>query len=114
MGKVISGTEIKLNIDVEPMGDYTLADYNFDVYLVGGGFKKTVLTFSKKGHEISKGLTLAEDGKSCIVTFNTADIGQGAVTAQIKAYIPDVAFEDRVRTEIIELNTGIDVVKGIV
>ena len=114
MSKVISGTDIKLNISVEPMGDFTLADYNFEIHLVGGGFKKTVLTFSKKGSEISKGLTLAEDGKSCIVAFNTADLGQGAVTALIKAYIPDGAFEDRTRTEISELKTGIEIVNSIV
>lgn len=120
MGKVIEGTEIKLQISVEPMGDFTLADYDFEIYLVGGGFKKTTLTYEKVGkatennYKISSGLTIAEDGKSCIVAFNTADLGVGAVTAQIKAYIPDGAFGDRKRTEIAELKTGIDIIKGVV
>lgn len=120
MGKVIEGTELKLQVSVEPMGDLTLADFDFEIHLVGGGFKKTKLTFEKIGkatetnHKISKGLTIAEDGKSCIVAFNTADLGVGSVVAQVKAYIPDAAFEDRTRTEITELKTGIDIVNSIV
>ena len=120
MSKVISGTDIKLNFDVEPMGEYTLKSYDFDIYLIGGGFKRTMLSFHKKGKEgetnsfITKGLTLAEDGKSCIVAFNTADLGQGDVTAQIKAYIPDGAFDDNIRTEIAEIDTKIVIVNSIV
>lgn len=120
MSKVISGTDVKLQISVEPMSGFTLADYDFDIYLVGGGLKKAKLTFSKKGKEgennatISNGLKLSDDGKSCVVAFNTAELGLGPVTAQIKAYIPDGAFEDRTRTEISELKTGIDIVNSIV
>lgn len=119
MVKVINGTDIKLSISVEPIEELTLADYDFDVYLVGGGIRKNVLHFSKKGKEgennasISNGLTLAEDGRSCIVAFNTSDLGLGEVNVQVRARVPDGAFEKRTRTEIVEFQTGIEITYNI-
>ena len=113
MSKVIIGTELKLNVNVKPIDGYSMAGYDFDVILRGG---KNTVTLSKKGDELSKGLERGDDDDNYIVAFNTQDLGLGKIVCRVVAHIPDGSFnfQDRKRTEITEVNTGVEVVKNLV
>lgn len=111
MSKVILGTELKLNVNIQPIGGYTMDDYNFDIQLKGG---KGAVSFNKKGDTLSDGLSKGDDSDNYIVAFDTTELGVGRVNLRVTAYIPDGAFPDRKRTEISESYTGIDVVKYLV
>lgn len=113
MAKVFIGTEIKLNVNIAEIDGKNMSDYDFDVLIVGGaGSKKKVVTFSKKGAELSDGLEQGDDNANYIVVFDTRELGVGKVVCRVVAYIPDGSFKDRKRTEIAEVNTGIEVVIG--
>ena len=114
MAKVIIGTELKLNVNVAEIDGKNMADYDFDVKIIGGsGSKKKVITFSKEGTTLSDGLAQGDDSANYIVAFDTAQLGIGKVICRVEAHIPDGAFKgDRRRTEIAEVNTGIEVVNG--
>lgn len=114
MSKVIIGTELKLNVNVEPIDKVSMASYDFDVILRGG---KNSITLSKKGETLSDGL-IKDDDDNYIVAFNTQDLGLGKIVCRVVAYIRDEHFhfegQDRKRTEITEVSTGIEVVKTLV
>ena len=114
MRKVIIGTELKLNINVEPIDGKSMADYDFDIILRGG---KQSITLSKKGEVLSAGLKQV-DGNNYIVAFDTQDLGLGRIICRVIAHIDDGDFDfqnhDNKRTEITEVNTGIEVVKSLV
>ena len=112
MSKVIIGTELKLNVNVKPIDGYSMAGYDFDVILRGG---KNSITLSKKGETLSDGL-IKDDDDNYIVAFNTQALGLGKIVCRVVAYIKDgdFNFQDHKRTEITEVNTGIEVVKTLV
>ena len=114
MAKVIIGTELKLNVNVAEIDGKNMADYDFDVKIIGGsGSKKKVITFTKQGETLSDGLAQGDDSANYIVAFDTTQLGIGKVICRVEARIPDGAFKgDRKRTEIAEVNTGIEVVNG--
>ena len=112
MSKVIIGTELKLNVNVAPIDNVSMASYDFDVILRGG---KNSITLSKKGETLSDGL-IKDDDDNYIVAFNTQALGLGKIVCRVVAYIKDgdFNFQDHKRTEITEVNTGIEVVKTLV
>lgn len=114
MSKVILGTELKLNINIDPIGNYTMADYDFDITLISGTMKKQSKTYSKKGGALDNGLKQV-DKNNYIVAFDTRAVGVGKLMVQVVAYIPDTDFvDDQTRTEIVEMETGIQIVNSII
>lgn len=114
MSKVIIGTELKLNVNIQPIDGKSMSDYDFDIQLRGG---KNTISFEKRRETISDGLAKDEDSNdNYIVAFNTKDLGIGRVVCRVIAYLEDGAFnyDDHKRTEITEVNTGIEVVKTLV
>ena len=107
MSKVISGTQLKLNVNIEPIDGLTMTDYDFKVQLISGVIAPQVKEFSKNQ-------LIKEDDNNYVVPFNTADVGLGKIICRVEAYLPDSDFEDDRRLEIIEIDTGIEVVKGII
>lgn len=103
---VFVGTELKLNISIEPMGSVTMDDYNFTVELICGSFKKTNLT-------IEKAQAKRVDSNNYIVCFDTSDIGTGRLKCRVTAYLPDDDFTDKKRTEVVEIETGIEIIKQL-
>ena len=106
MNKVIIGTELKLNINIQPIDGLTMTDYDFEVMLISGIIAAKSKTYSK--NELVK-----DDDNNYILPFNTQDVGLGKIVCRIIAHLPDGAFSDRKRTEIVDIDTGIEVVKGI-
>lgn len=103
MAKVFLGTELKLNINIEPMGGMSMSDYDFDIELICGSFKKQSIVFKKENAK-------KVDDDNYIVCFDTTDLGVGNLTCKITAYIPDGDFKDGKRTEVTEIKTGIGIV----
>jgi hypothetical protein len=101
---VFLGTELKLNINIEPIGTVTMEDYDFEV---------EVYCSAKKVIVIPKSEAIKVDGNNYIVLVDTNVIGAGELKCKITAYIPDGDFADRKRTEVVVSTTNITITKGL-
>lgn len=104
--KVFIGTELKLNINIDPMGGVTMDEYEFEIELSCGAFKS-------RGIVVNKSQTKRIDSDNYIVCFDTNDVGTGKLRCRVTAYIPDEDFKDGKRTEVVEIDTGIEIVKSL-
>lgn len=98
------GTELKLNVNIEPMGDITMDDYDFLV---------EAYCSIKRVVSIPKASSIRIDENNYVVRVDTAETGAGDLKCRITAYIPDSDFADGFRTEVIGFDTGINVIKHI-
>lgn len=101
---IFIGTELKLNIHIEPIGSLSMSDYDWeaDVYCSA----KSVLNIKKEQ-------AVQVDDNNYILLVDTEKLGAGRVKCKIAAYIPDEDFEDGIRNEVCGIDTGIDIVKNI-
>ena len=101
---IFIGTELKLNINIEPMGEFTMDDYDWsvDVYCS----TKRVLT-------VPKSSAIKIDSNNYVLLVDTEELGAGDVKCKITAHIPDFDFPDTLRTEVSMIDTGINVIKTI-
>lgn len=102
--EVFLGTEVKLSIEIEPLGHITMDDYDFTVEVYCSA--KRVQTFAKKD-------AIRVNTWNYIVLVDTAELGAGDVKCKVTAHIPDSDFSDSLRTEVACVDTGITVVKNI-
>lgn len=98
------GTELKLNIHIEPMGQITMDDYDFSV---------EVWTSMKRIVTINKSQAIRIDDSNYVIIVDTAELGGGEVKAKVIAHIPDFDFPDTTRTEIVGMDVNIKVLKTI-
>lgn len=103
---IFLGTELKLNINIDSFGETTMDDYDFNVELIGGSFKKTSKVINKEDAK-------RVDSDNYIICFDTTELGVGPLKCKITAYLPDGDFRDGKRTEITEIDTGIEIVNSI-
>lgn len=94
-------TEAKLNINIEPIDDLTMDDYDFtvDIYCNSNG---NILSFNKS--ELTR-----VDENNYIAKVDTTKLDVGAIKVKITAYIPDSDFSDGFRTEVAYINTRINI-----
>lgn len=104
MGQIILGTEIKLNIHIEPIDGLTMDDYDFQC---------DVFTSPSRRTTISKQDAKRVDENNYIIMINTRSIGVGNLKCEVSAQIPDGDFDDALRTEIALFNTGIVIAKSM-
>lgn len=95
---VYIGTEMKLNISIEPFDGFTMDDYDFsvDVYVSP---RRAVSATKKECKRV--------DENNYIVLVDTNLIGTGDLVCKVTAHIPDEDFEDKLRTEVVVIQTGI-------
>lgn len=99
-----TGSEIKLVVRAEPMGELRLQDYDFEIEFY----------CNKKSVTIHKNECKMEDEDTCICIVDTKDIGTGILKCKITAYIHDSDdIFDGKRTEIAYFNTGIEIRDGL-
>lgn len=96
------GTELKLNINIEPMGSVTMDDYDFEVEVYCS--IKRVITIQKKD-------AIRVDQNNYMVLVDTSETGAGDLKCKVTAYIPDGDFNDGLRTEVVAVSTGITIIK---
>lgn len=105
MAKVILGTQMKLLVNIQPVDGVKMQDMDFSILLSCGNKS---LTFEKKDCKPeNNGL----DGYR--VPFDTTDLGVGRVKVRVFANLTDGDFIGGKRKEITDLDTGIDIVRGL-
>lgn len=102
--EVFLGTELKLNVNIEPMGDISMDDYDWSVE-VYCSTKKTVVVKKEEAIRIDK--------DNYVVLVDSAELGAGDLKCKVTAFIPDLDFPDTLRTEVMIIDTGIDIVKNL-
>lgn len=98
------GTELKLNIHIEPIGDTTMDDYNFEV---------EVYCSPKRPIIIPKANAIRIDSDNYVVLVDTNVVGAGDLKCKVTAQVPDGDFPDLIRTEVVCIDTGINIIKAI-
>lgn len=98
------GTEIKLNIHIEPIGSMCMDDYEFEVETYCSP-KKTIVT--------KKSEAIRVDENNYVVLVDTAIVGAGDLKCKVTAQLPDADFPDMLRTEVVAIDTGINIIKSI-
>ena len=114
MQTVYIGTDIKLNINIEPIGDQHMSNYDFKVEAYCNPNK--VLTILKEQaipHSYEDENNEITD--NYIVIVPTSEVGPGTLKCKITAYVQDPDLvgisEDPIRTEVAVYNTDIQIVK---
>lgn len=104
MNDIFIGTELKLNLNIEPIGQVTMDDYDFEV---------EVYCSVKRAIVISKRETIRVDENNYILLVDTSLVGAGDLKCKVIAHVPDNDFEDGFRDEVIGFDTGINIIKHI-
>lgn len=96
------GTELKLNVNIEPIGGITMDGYNWVAEVYCSPNRPTI---------IKKENAIRVDENNYILLVDTSICGSGALKCKITAEIPDSDFPDNLRTEVMIVETGVVVVK---
>ena len=91
------GTGLKLNVNVAPIGDYHMADYDFECVFY--------TTNRNEGIVLKKTEMTAVDSDNYVAILDSADLGSGRVSVVVYAYVPDSAFPGGYRCEVAEVQT---------
>ena len=95
---IISGSQVKLNIHIDPLGDLHMEDY---------GFECKFYIFPKRFIIINKSEMVKIDADNYVVLVDTTDLGVGQLHMSLTANLPDSDFTEVVRKEIACVDTGI-------
>lgn len=98
------GTELKLNIHIEPIDEVTMDDYDFEI---------EVYCSPKHSIIIPKAKAIRIDRDNYVVLVDTNVVGEGFLKCKVTAQVPDGDFPDMLRTEVVCIDTGINIVKTI-
>lgn len=99
------GSIIPFNISLTKFGPISMAQYDFTIY---------AFCSPQKIVEIPKGEALCVNDDNYMFWVDTSKTGSGNLRFTIKALIPDTDYPDKVRPEIVELDSGYKVVKPII
>lgn len=94
------GGELKVNLHVGNIGDYTLDDYDFSVEFSCSPRKSIVLT-KKDG--------IRKDSNNYIFWVDTNKTGAGFVKGKVTLHVPDTDAPDKVHTIVRNIPTRIEV-----
>lgn len=99
---IYKGTELKLNISIEPIANATMDDFDFSVELY---------CTTSVSQIVKKEDAIRVDANNYIVICNTDKVGSGELKARVSAVIPDGDMGDARRTEVQCIDTGIKIVR---
>lgn len=102
--EIFLGTELKLNINIEPIGTVTMDSYDFEVEVYCSP-KKTII--------VKKNDAIRIDESNYVILVDTNVVGAGDLKCKVTAQIPDADFSDMIRTEVVAMDTGIKIIKAI-
>lgn len=102
--QIILGTKLKRNINIQPVDGITMDSYYFQVEFISD-------PLSPKRVIIEKGEAKRVDSNNYIVPIDTSLLSVGRLICYVTAHIPDDDFSDGVRVEIVEVDTGVELVK---
>lgn len=98
----IIGSDITLNVNIEKIGSLTMDDLDFTCrfFTPGGPYI-----------EIYKDQLKRVDADNYLACISTADLKSGKLLMRAYIYVPDQNYQSGFRTEIIEIDTNIYLVK---
>lgn len=100
--KVFFGTEIKLSVHIDPIGNNHMKDYDWKIEAWTNPKKLVLITKSEN--------TKYEDEDTVIIEIDTSLIGLGPLKLRVIAEIPDSDSSESTRREVVGLATNILIV----
>lgn len=97
------GTELKINVSIDPIGGLTMEDYDFIIEMYCS--PKKVVTIKKDD-------AIKLDSSNYIARVDSNITGAGDLKCKVTAYIPDSDFDDSLRTEVALIDTNITITKS--
>lgn len=92
------GTELKVNVHIEPIDNYHMDNYDFTCKF---------FTTGNCGISIPKSDMIRIDEDNYIARIDTKKVGRGNLMLRVVAQIPDNDFDDMLRKEVCVVSTGI-------
>lgn len=92
------GTELKINVHVEPIDGLHMDDYDFSCRFY---------VYTNCYVELNKNDMIRVDGDNYMACIDSSKLGVGTIMMRIIAQIPDADFPDGLRTEIETISTGL-------
>lgn len=92
MEQIGIGTELKINVHIEPIGDLHMSDYDFSVRFYTKSGSPTI--------SITKNEMVKVDDDNYIAFVDTSGMTAGVVQMVVKALIDDADSADGYRTEV--------------
>ena len=102
---IIKGSDFKLNLNIDKIEGKGMHDYDFYVELYTSNSKPYIL---KKEDLIS---LIDDKGENVILPIESSKLGTGKLTVRVIVTLDDADFLNDKRTEIIVINTGIEIKK---
>ncbi|WP_296122606.1 hypothetical protein [uncultured Bacteroides sp.] len=90
------GTELKINVHVEPIDGFHMSDYDFTCRFY---------IYANRYVELGKSEMIRMDDDNYIACIDSSKLGTGNIMMRIMAYIPDADFSDGFRTEVETVDT---------
>lgn len=94
------GTEYKINIKMEPMGEIHLANCEFEAQF---------FTNPTRAHNIIKSQMIMVDNDNYLAMVDSEKTGAGELMMRIAIDLPDADFADGTRREVHVVETGIKI-----
>lgn len=98
----VIGTELKVNINVEPIDNVHLSQCDFTCTFFVNPNKSVIL---------KKEDLIPLDDDNYMALLNSEDLGVGTIKMTIKILVPDNNFKDGTRTEIETICTDINITR---
>mgnify|MGYP001629197295 FL=1 len=96
------GTDLKINVSIDRLDGYKMSDIDFtcDFYV-----------YTNRRVTMTKEQMVKADDDNYVALVDSSKLGTGTIRCRVTAHIPDADFDDGIRTEIEEVNTGITIVR---
>lgn len=107
--RVYYGTEVKLNINIKPIGGLSMSQYNWAIEAYCNPNNKVTITSEDALRGVNAYMV---DDDNYVIKVSTEKIGVGVIKCKITAELPDENFSDNYRTEVNVISTGIEIVKA--
>ena len=118
MARIYIGTDLKLSVSIDAIGDTTMSKYDWKIEVYTNP-KTGIETFSKTydiatDKDIFEGAVQYEDDSTYLLMVKTSKFSPGTLKCKITAYIPDDDFKpERIRTEIAFADVDIELIRPI-
>ena len=103
MADIIRGTELKFNLNIQPVGGVSMSAYDFHVIAYAQGTPQSAT--------VNKNDCTMVDNDNYTLPVDTATLGLGLLILDVYAYVPDQDFPDDQRTEICRIETDITIIQ---
>ena len=101
MAEIIRGTEIKFNLNIQPISGISMSTFDFYVMAYAQGTPQRSV--------VNKFDCTKVNNDNYTLPVDTAPLGLGLLILDVYAFVPDQDFPDDLRTEICRIETDITI-----